>query len=552
MIRKNLHCARRMLGPALFSLLMLLLSTAALHAQSCADTVTGRYVIRWTRGDRESACQLTLRPDAVVRVMIHGANPAVADYSLTSVTVRDITFPSLPRPEKPPETPAKAAPDVPDVEVETMAPAANGMATLWTLPGSVTPAQQRALAAITDATRLAGEIEAYFASLKEGSWMDLCRSQPGAVVTTGSDFWYVAHAIDALTSAMRSAVHAVLPPVTGDRLRASQTCVTSLPESWNAILTNGSGIVARTYTDSRTTLEGYLRASAAARDSLSRMVPTDLPDAGRESREIERARLIRRLGSLHGTIERTLTHDLTDATLAETIASLDEANKWVDLIMDSDTVWFGQTTVDGTRGRSRNIVVSWKPGAAAAGLPVGSGEEVVIVDRFRGPLLNASWSGGIAGVRRHETLRRAIVSDSGLLRADSVELFGNSHIVWGPALSAGASLTYHWRSGFYGGVGLDLMIVTEDDGSATTRIAAPVLHFGRDDIRIFIAPILGPRHSHALDNDTLRLGAADPIPENLVLRNTHSVENFWDLFTERLYLGIVIGKVSMDPSAMKK
>ncbi len=512
------------------------------------------HAIKWNLAGTALPCEHTLRPNAVVVVTIEGANPAVARYALSSRTVRDAmsTWASTPVQGGAPSAAAPATPaapvklaDLPQASAPVQRgiaqdPSALAMAQLTATERreyELTLPLIHARAFIERATRNFGE-------LTGAHHPDLCGGgSPPAIQP--DNFWQVASAVGSLHAAVLESFRDVIPPVTAAGVTGSQQCIARLLETgmWGGLILRGATQAASTFSSTRARIEALGKEALAHSQKLAA-----LPLDGARTQDVaplieEREGLLTALAQIGEHSESLLRADLADDVLASVMRAVADASRMVDIIQASQHSVVLELPLDGHRGRSRDVVLTWE--SLRVDVPIAAGSRTVLVDRFRGFLLNVTGSAGFVGTRHLEILRKAAFDAEGMVVADTVILVPNRTVVLGPGLSTGLSLSYHWRNGFYAGLGTDILLLNTTESAQATRIVAPVLHLGRDDTRFFFGIALGPVDGFALENDErVRVPATAAIPDHLIVKNSRSGP-------VQLYLGIVVGQASLDPSRLR-
>ncbi|HEX6751928.1 MAG TPA: hypothetical protein VF092_31830 [Longimicrobium sp.] len=512
--------------------------------------------VQWRLKGDTLPCETTLHTGAVVRVTVRGANPAVAQYSLrsASVTVDSVaTAPRVPAPSDS-STQSIAAPARP-VLLDNNIPQRPAFPIFVSVankeePDTMTKRAQNRYHIVEHldlANRLLEEIASARAA-KRPEMDVICDGYAPRMSTLTmqpNDYWAVAENAVFLRRTVRNALKEVLPPVRPTQLRNAQRCIDELTSSptWGAFMTLGAATAGQAYAESRALLRSYVQRATPLRDTLQSLaISTAGWDPGQQEAITNyRNALLVSLTQLINSAQIAYDNDFTSDGLASVTAGLRDAARWADVIARSDSIAIVQTTVSGGRGRSRNLELDWVPNA---GIPnAQSGSEIVLVDRFRGFLLTVTGAAGFAGTQVHDVVTRAAFTPQGVLIADSLDVVENRHLVWRPALSTGLSLNWVARSGFLVGLGTEFAVLSSDAGGATTRIVAPVFHFGRDDLRIFVGNLLGGQDQFSLppNVDHLRIARTDSIPTDLVV---HRRRNWPPDF----YIGIVVGSKSLNPT----
>jgi hypothetical protein len=503
----------------------------------------------------------TLRPNGVVVATVVGANPAMATYRLRAAQVGPApATAALPQTRPDPLEVAVAVMrpdlrvDVPPTPPYAIFEAVEAGAKADTARGKVVPVRLRTVEKLQEARRLIQEAQRRIESLDAASATPVCggaMSPGGEVRFDPTSYWSTAQSAALLATQVRDAVRRVTPPVTQVSVDEAKDCIRSLRASptWGTLLTQGPSTVARAYAESRGELADIVTQGTRLRDSLQTLAfPGQIWDAGTQQSLIaDRNALTSGLNQILASAQRSLDSDFTSQNLESMVMALTNVARWSEIVLRSQPVATVEATVDGDRGRSRNLLLEWEPREGVPG--VTPGQRTVLIDRFRGFLVNVSGGAGFTGTRVSEVLRRAAFGDKGQIIADSVDLLANRRVVWKPALSTGLAVTYHWTNGFHLGSGIEFAVIGDTEGGATTRIVLPVLHGGRDEMRVFVGPLLGRSDMFTFrDGDRIRIAKSAPDPENLIVRQKEGSWKTWPEF----YLGIIVGQRSLNPSNLQR
>lgn len=513
---------------------------------SCKNAVKHSAVVRitWYMDGSLLPCETHVPSDGLVVVRVKGANPAIASYSLSTTHVRVTTVPSAGQDvekdaEAPPPTKPSAPADAKEA-AETKAPdkvnkasqnAADTLKVTFSKKSLLEKNQQRGLIALGSAREVLKDAIEFINGLQPAYFGDVCHD---AGLPVAKNYWQFNASAAALHSAMKRNLYKVMPPVSEENFAAASACVASVAASpWESIILNGPSDAARFHAQATADVKQWVES---VEDQISKLESVDVPPF--EDVEAEQSRLLQGLKAIRTTLKGSLDQELSKSALDRTLATVKETTGWADLIRRSKSEVVLETIITGDRGQSQHVELRWEP--LVDGVDVSKGSQTILIDRFSGVLLNVSGSAGFAGIKRHEILKRAALATNGTLVKDSVDLIANSYRSWSPALSTGLSATYHWRDGFFLGVGIDILVLADADGDATTRIGIPIFHFGRDNTRLFAGLVQGAASQSILSKEQyLRRASADPIPDNLIVKNKGLG------VADRFYLGVVFGKSSI-------
>jgi|GEM_PF-4924871 len=518
-------------------------------ATQCPERTGSVFQIQWDL-EKGTPCEITLRSSGVVQVIVIGANPAFADYRLrvTSLTATPSASTQPPRDSITRMRPA--APPVPDLSgpVRDLAVAFPALEAAGRRDTTSSSGKQRvvALRHLNSANQIVGGAAARIVGFGGLRLEAVCSDNADDNRYRSLDlssFWSVAENANHLHGLLARAVRDVVPPVTEVEISAAKQCVKEIEAStgWSTLLSLGPSAVTRAAAESQGRLTQLVRDATRARDSLQVLSFAAWSTAQQGVLLDLRNALVSELNAIIGNAERAIANDFTAANVAGISQALTQASDWAGMIMNSQSQAIVQASVDGERGASRNVVLDWQPTSSAVG--VASGSRMVVLDRFKGLLLQVTGAAGFAGGRTHEVVKEPAYSPTGTLLTDSVDHVANSRLVWRPALSTGLSLNAVNRGGFLAGVGVELAVLSGDGGDVTTRIVAPVLHLGRDDRRFFIGMLQGGNQRFAFPGGEtrLRLPTSVEAPPNLVVNRKRR-------WPPDLYIGIVVGGRSLNPT----
>ena len=505
-----------------------------------------------------SPCEVTLRSNGVVVVTVIGANPALAEYTLKTSGLNE-TRAATQSNANAVEPPLPATPAIPNLSTERIArltlpvfQAVDAGAVPDTSQDRYRAAQWRVATVFSAAHRFIDSAPARLTNLRTESVSPVCaqvHDNLGFPYDQNS-FWSIAEGASLLVMQVNNAFDFVKPPVSENQLSLAKECVANLRSTpvWSSLISLGPSLATRAFTESRGKLADLVSDGTRIRDSLQVLAFPETvwrDPSVRQQVQDRRNELVSQLNMLTSAAQRSLDSDFSTQTLTNIIENFNFARRLADYVMASSNVVVVETTLSGTRGESRNVMLEWKPWAQVP--EVTSGSRIILLDRFRGYLVRLSGGAGFAGTRVSELLRKSAFNAEGVLIADSVDLVTNRRVVWRPALSTGVSLTYSWRSGFYVGGGIEFAVLSSGEGT-TTRIGFPVLHGGRDDMRVFVGTLLGRSDEFVFEgSQRIRLGRGDPDPENLILRQSRPA---WE--RPEFYIGIVVGQRSLDPSTLTR
>jgi hypothetical protein len=521
----------------------------------CEVHARSSLLLEWNLARTQAPCEATLKSHGVVVVRVHGGNPAAADYTLSATPVSEprTTLGAAGQSAAGRTYTAPVTPPAPKFSV--------GIPTrpTWDIfrqveqganAGTARDRNAKKILVITHLERARTILtQASEAGVASGlALQQVCgpHDEKGYVyLLDRNNFWSLAENAAALHATTRRALEAALPPVSETRLGDAKNCVLSLRNSrWGSLLNMGPASVNRAFAESRSLMRDLVASATQVRDTLQGLDFSIFSPAEQRELNSYRETLLDSIREVIATAQRSIDNDFTDETLASVVSALKDAEQWTTLVAHSDSIAEVETNIDGERARSRNVVLQWKPRDGVPNLAPGS--RTVLVDRFRGFTVAVTGGAGFAGILSSQVVIQPAFGANGQLIADSMDLVTDRKTVWRPALSTGLAVNWATRAGYSYGLGLELSVITDDKGGATTRIVFPTIHFGRDDIRFFIGNLLGARENFALPDDVnrLRVPRADSVPQGLVVDQ----QRRWP---PDFYIGIVVGQKSLTPGSAK-